>query len=69
MAKFYLAQNKPKRSDYAQKYEKLLQDINKQTPMSQRTFAEKNSSNNTDATIKNPILSLLPVTPNSQFKT
>ena len=28
LAKFYLEQNKPERSDYAQKYEKLLQNIN-----------------------------------------
>lgn len=48
LAKFYLEQNKPERSDYTQKYEKLLQDINKQPHVSQRTFTEKDYRNNTD---------------------
>lgn len=58
LAKFYLEQNKPERSDYAQKYEKLLQDINRQTPTSQKgssnnnankkKFSEKPASTNTD---------------------
>lgn len=48
LAKFYLEQNKPERSDYTQKYEKLLQDINKQPHVSQRTFTEKDYRNNTN---------------------
>jgi len=41
LAKFYLEQNKPERSDYTQKYEKLLQDINKRIPSSQKAYTEK----------------------------
>ncbi len=49
LAKFYLEQDKPERSDYTQKYEKLVQDINKSNPEAQNAFIEKVTVNNITA--------------------
>lgn len=45
LAKFYLEQNKPERSDYAKKYEEFLQDINHQKPSSPKSSSGKNLAN------------------------
>ncbi|MCM1268168.1 MAG: HRDC domain-containing protein [Bacteroidales bacterium] len=45
LANFYLEQHRPSKSDYAQKYEKLLQDINSQTSVPEEDPIENYKEN------------------------